>query len=94
LRSATHLEHLHAQRCSILPSGFQIPRTHVEPQSQAVGVGPGAGAASGSIDARAAATAAAAFGASRLIAAGSAESHTSHDSKVVQNVDICHQPLA
>jgi hypothetical protein len=93
-RSASHRLHLQRHRCSIRPSGFHTPRTHVPPQSQAVGVGPGVGAVSGSMDARAAATAAAALGASRSVAAGSAESETSHESKSLQKLDIYHQPRA
>jgi hypothetical protein len=63
---------LQVQRCSIRPSGFQIPRTHVAPQSHFTG--PGGEGASRIIDADADATAADAFGASRSIACGSLDS--------------------
>jgi hypothetical protein len=77
-RSATHRGHPHPHFCSTRPSGFQMPRTHVAPQSHSVGAGAGGvGPASRTMLARAAATAAAALGCSASIAAGSADNHTS-----------------
>lgn len=81
-RSLTQRGQLHAQRCSILPSGFQTPRTQVLPQTQSLGPGgaggTGAGEPSRASDAAARATAAAARGRSLSICAGSDESQTSH----------------
>jgi predicted ATPase len=67
---------LQPQRCSIFPSGFHTPRTHVFPQSQSCGAGDGGAGESTSIEARAADTAAAAFGASRSTDLGSDDSQT------------------